>query len=252
MAASETSKAAIVTGAARGIGRASAIRLARSGYAIAIVDLLEDEAERTAAEIREIGVDAVAIKADVTSLAAADKAVTEIVERFGRLDVLVNNAGRTMSKGLLEITEQEWDTTIDVNLKSFFAWCRASAPVMLSQGGGRIVNISSLNAITGGVTRAVSKFAYSAAKAGVLGMTKSLSKELAPTIAVNAILPGIIRTDINAPQVNARESELVGSILLGRLGTVEDIASVVHYLAADPHMFMTGQYLVVDGGQWIT
>lgn len=252
MSVTEISKSAIVSGAARGIGKASAMRLARSGYAIAIIDLLEEEAENVAVEIRDLAVDAIAIKADVTSLKEADHAVARIHERFGRIDVLVNNAGRTMSKGILEITEEEWDATIDVNLKSFFAWCRAVAPVMLEQGGGRIVNISSLNAITGGVTRAVSKFAYSAAKAGVLGMTKSLAKELAPTIAVNAVLPGIIRTDINATQVAAREAELTESILLARLGTVEDIASVVHYLAADPHMFMTGQHLVIDGGQWIT
>lgn len=245
-------KAAVVTGAARGIGRASALRLAASGHAIAIVDLLGREAEATAADIRALGAEAMVVKADVTSLAAAEQGVADITARFGRVDVLVNNAGRTMAKGLLEITEQEWDATIDVNLKSFFCWCRAVAPVMLAQGGGRIVNISSLNAITGGVTRAVSKFAYSAAKAGVLGMTKSLAKELAPTIAVNAVLPGIIRTDINAAQVAAREPELVESILLGRLGGVEDIASIVHYLAAEPHMFMTGQHLVVDGGQWIT
>ena len=245
-------KAAIVTGAARGIGRAVALRLAQSGYAIAIVDLLADEAERTAHDIRGLGVDAMVVAADVSSLSAAEQGVAAILERFGRVDALVNNAGRTMAKGLLEITEDEWDATIDVNLKSFFCWCRAAAPAMLAQGGGRIVNISSLNAITGGVTRAVSKFAYSSAKAGVLGMTKSLAKELGPTIAVNAVLPGIIRTDINAAQVAQREAEFVDSILMRRLGSAEDIASIVHYLAAEPHMFMTGQHLVVDGGQWIT
>ena len=245
-------KAAIVTGAARGIGRAVALRLARSGYAIAIVDLLEQEAEETARDIRELGVEAMVVVADVSSVSAAKRGVADVRARFGRVDVLVNNAGRTMAKGILEITEEEWDATIDVNLKSFFAWCKAAAPVMLEQGGGRIVNISSLNAITGGVTRAVSKFAYSAAKAGVLGMTKSLAKELGPTIAVNAVLPGIIRTDINAAQVAQREAEFVDSILMRRLGSADDIASIVYYLAAEQHMFMTGQHLVVDGGQWIT
>jgi len=245
-------RAAIVTGGARGIGRAIALRLARSGYSLALVDILQREADETAGEIRALGVDAMVVTADVASLDAAERGVAGIVGRFGRIDVLVNNAGRTMSKGLLEITEEEWDATVDVNLKSFFCWCRAVAPVMLENGGGRIVNISSLNAITGGVTRAVSKFAYSAAKAGVLGMTKSLAKELGPTIAVNAVLPGIIRTDINAGQVATREAEFIDSILLRRLGSVDDIASIVHYLAAEPHMFMTGQHLVVDGGQWIT
>jgi 3-oxoacyl-[acyl-carrier protein] reductase len=245
-------KVAIVTGGARGIGRASALRLAECGFSIVIVDLLPEEAATSVALIRQTGVEAIFIEADVSVLKAALEGAARVKDELGRIDVLINNAGRTMPKGLLEITEAEWDATIDVNLKSFFCWCRAAAPYMLEQGGGRIINISSLNALTGGVTRAVSKFAYSAAKAGVLGMTKSLAKELAPTISVNAILPGIIRTEINAAQVALREEEFRKSILLDRLGTVDDIASLVLYLAAEKSMFMTGQHLVVDGGQWVT
>ena len=245
-------KTAIVTGAARGIGLASALRLARAGHDIVIVDLLADEAARAADSIRSTGQRARVAIADVSDLAAALRIADETVAEFGRIDLLVCNAGRTMSKGLLDITEAEWDATIDVNLKSAFCWARAVAPHMQAAGGGRIVNISSLNAITGGVARAVSKFAYAAAKAGILGLTRSLSKELAPLIAVNAILPGIIETDINAAQVSANREMLQDSILLQRLGRPEDIAAWVAFLGAEPDMFVTGQSVVVDGGQWVT
>lgn len=245
-------KVAIVTGAARGIGLASALRLARAGHDIVIVDLLEAEAEQAAAAIRATGCRARVAIADVTDLTAAIRIADETVGAFGRIDLLVCNAGRTMPKGLLEITEAEWDATINVNLKSAYCWARAVVPHMQMAGGGRIVNISSLNAVTGGVTRAVSKFAYAAAKAGILGLTKSLAKELAPLIAVNAILPGIIETDINTDQVNANRKMLCDSILLQRLGRPEDIAAWVAFLGAEPDMFVTGQSMIVDGGQWVT
>lgn len=248
----EAREVAIVTGAAQGIGRASAEALARSKRAVVIIDLQEEKAALVAAGINQSGGTAIAIAADVTDHQRAVAVVDEILARFGRVDALVNNAGRTMPKGLLEISEQEWDATIAVNLKSCFSWCQATVPAMLDGGGGRIVNISSLNAVTGGVTRAVSKSAYSAAKAGVLGLTRSLAKELAPRIAVNAILPGIIRTDINADMVDANKEMLVESILLGRLGNPVDIARWVNFLIAEPDMFVTGQSFVIDGGQWIT
>lgn len=245
-------RTAIVTGAARGIGKASAQRLAQAGFNIVIVDLLAEAAETTAEEIRAMGRRAKVAVADVTNLAEAVKIADETAAEFDRIDLLVCNAGRTMSKGLMDITEAEWDATIDVNLKSNYCWARAVVPHMRAIGEGRIVNISSLNAITGGVTRAVSKFAYSAAKAGILGLTKSLSKELAPEIMVNAILPGIIETDINTEKVSENREMLVESILLARLGRPEDIAAWVGFLGAEVDMFVTGQAVVVDGGQWIT
>jgi 3-oxoacyl-[acyl-carrier protein] reductase len=246
------SRVAVVTGAARGIGRACARRLAAAGTDIAVIDLLMDEAERTVGELRASGVRAQAIRSDVTKLDEARAAARVVHEQFGRIDILVNNAGRTMAKGLLEISEAEWAETIDVNLTSCFAWSRAVAPYMLAAGSGRIVNISSLNAITGGVTSAVSKFAYAAAKAGVLGMTRSLAKELGPGVAVNAVCPGVIKTELTAALVAEREAEISAGISLRRLGVPEDVAAAVEFFATAEPNFITGQYLVVDGGQWMT
>jgi 3-oxoacyl-[acyl-carrier protein] reductase len=242
----------VVTGGARGIGRACALALAGADMNVAVVDLLVDEAAQTVNQLRAVGVDAVAVESDVTDVAAAEVAAALIHRTFGRIDVLVNNAGRTSAKGLLEITVDEWHNTIAVNLTSCFAWSRAVVPYMQRAGHGRIVNMASLNAITGGVTSAVSKFAYAAAKAGVLGLTRSLAKELGPQISVNAICPGIIKTDLTAALIADREEELERGISLGRLGTPEDVAGLVVYLATAEPMWMTGQHLVVDGGQWVT
>ena len=171
MTAARPPSVAIVTGGARGIGRACAKALAGAGFDIALVDLLRPELDRTAAEIREIGREVLTFEADVSSFAEAQRIADETVARLGRIDVLVNNAGRSMPKGILEITEDEFDRTIAINLKSCFNYIRAVAPVMQAQGHGRIVSMSSLNAHTGGVTAAVSRFAYAAAKAGIFGMT---------------------------------------------------------------------------------
>ncbi len=162
----DKTRVAIVTGGARGIGRACAHALADAGYHLALVDLLVPEMERTADEIRARAGQAAIFEADVASFGRAHEIVSEIVRSWGRIDFLLNNAGRSMPKGLLEITEEEWDRTININLKSCFNWCKAVAPVMLEQSGGRMVSMSSLNAHTGGVTSAVSRFAYAAAKAG--------------------------------------------------------------------------------------
>ncbi|MGF7159199.1 3-oxoacyl-[acyl-carrier protein] reductase [Rhodoligotrophos appendicifer] len=243
---------AVVTGGARGIGRACVLALAAKGFDVGVVDLLAEAAEATAQDARGLGADAIAVQADVTDLAASLHAASAIRDRLGGIDVLVNNAGRTMGKGLMEISEEEWSSTIDVNLKSCFCWCRAVTPIMRAHGAGRIINMASLNAITGGVTSAVSKFAYAAAKGGVLSLTKSLAKELGPEIVVNAICPGIIKTELTAGLIAAREEELSAGITLRRLGVPEDIAAVVVFLATVEPNFMTGQHLVVDGGQWVT
>jgi 3-oxoacyl-[acyl-carrier protein] reductase len=246
-----SSRLAIVTGGARGIGRGCALELAQRGFQIALVDLLVPEMERTAAEIRAHGQDAACFEADVACFARAQKIADELRGRFGRIDFLLNNAGRSMAKGLLELTEEEWDRTLAVNLKSCFNWCKAVAPIMLAQGGGRIVNMSSLNAYTGGVTSAVSKVAYAAAKAGVLGLTRALAKELGPHILVNAVCPGFIETELVADLVEARRPELVKGIALGRLGTPQDVAQLVAFLATADPCFITGQDFTVDGFQWV-
>jgi 3-oxoacyl-[acyl-carrier protein] reductase len=162
----------------------------------------------------------------------------------------VNNAGKANPKGILDCTEEEFDHTIAVNLKSCFNYIQAFAPLMLRGGGGRIVSMSSLNAHTGGVTSAVSKFSYAAAKAGILGMTRALAKELGPSIAVNAICPGIIQTEIGNVLTRSRGAELARKIALGRVGAPQDVARMVAFLCAEEPNFITGQAFVIDGFQW--
>jgi 3-oxoacyl-[acyl-carrier protein] reductase len=248
---SGNSRVAIVTGGARGIGRACAHALAEQGHDIALVDLLVPEMESTAGEIRSRGARAAIYEADVALFPRAQEVVSEVVKGWGRIDFLLNNAGKPNPKGILEITEEEWDRTIDVNLKSCFNWCKGVAPVMLSQGRGRIVSISSLNAHTGGVTSAVSRFAYAAAKAGILGLTRALAKELGPAIAVNAICPGIIETELGNTLTRSRGPELTKGIALGRLGSPRDVANLVAFLATSEPCFITGQDFIVDGFQWV-
>jgi len=245
-------KVAIVTGGARGIGRGCALGLAEKGFDVALVDVLPAELERTSAEITALGRRALTFERDVRDYAAAQDVARQVRDAWGRIDFLLNNAGKSMPKGVLEITEDEFDATIDINLKSCFNYIRAVAPIMLDQeGGGRIASMSSLNAFTGGVTSAVSKFAYAAAKAGILGMTRALAKELGPTIAVNAICPGVIKTELGNSLTRAREPELIKGIALGRLGTPQDVAQLVVFLATAEPNFITGQAFQVDGFQWV-
>jgi 3-oxoacyl-[acyl-carrier protein] reductase len=251
MPESEVRKVAIVTGGARGIGRACAHALARAGHAIALVDLLKAEMERTAEEIRAIGQPALVFEADVASFGRAQEVADATLARFGRVDFLLNDAGKAMPKGILEIDEAEFDRTIAINLKSCFNYIRASAPIMLAQGGGRIVSMSSLNAYSGGVTTAVSRFAYAAAKAGILGMTRALAKELGPAILINAICPGVIETELGNALTRSRGSEIARSgVALRRLGKPDDVAQLVVFLATSEPCFITGQDFVVDGFQY--
>jgi len=178
-------KTALVTGGARGIGRACALALSDSGFDIALVDLLEKEMAATARGIEVRGRRTLTFQADVSDFAHAHAIVERVNAKWGQLDVLLNNAGAPNPKPILEITEAEFDRTIAINLKSCFNFIHAAAPIMLKQDtGGRIISISSINALSGGVTSAVSKHAYAAAKAGILGLTRSLAKELGPKVSV--------------------------------------------------------------------
>lgn len=242
---------AVVTGAARGIGRGSALALARHGFDLALADRLVDELSGTDEEVRALGGETLQLPGDVSDFADVQAKGRAVLERFGRVDVLVNNAGVSQPKSLIEISEDEYDRTIAINLKSCFSWSKAVAPAMLAQKAGRIINISSVSAHMGANPNAVSKFAYVTAKAGMLGMTRALCKELAPYVTVNAICPGSIRTDLTSALFDSRERELLGAIPLARLGTPADIAEVVAFLATVSPNFITGEVIDVDGGQYV-
>ena len=188
-------------------------------------------------------------EADVAVHARAAEVVRAVHADFGRIDALVNNAGRGNPKGITEITEEEFDRTIAVNLKSCFNFTQPVVPIMQAAGGGRIISMSSLNAFTGGVTSAVSKFSYGAAKPGILGMTRALAKELGPTIAINAICPGVIETEgLHATGISGSdfEKQAVAQTPLGRVGQPQDIAPAVVFLASAG--YITGEILTIAGG----
>jgi len=248
---SEARRVAVITGAARGIGRACAVALAHRGFDIAAVDFREPELASTMELVKAAGREAMAIRCDVSDFTASLKAGQDIIAMFGRIDALVNNAGVSQPKTLLEISEAEYDRTIAINLKGQFNWCKAVAPQMMAQGAGRIVNISSVSAINGAGPMAVSRFAYCTAKAGVLGLTRGLAKELAPAVTVNAICPGAIHTDLTDALFTARREMIVSSIPLNRLGTPEDIAEVAAFLLTVTPNFLTGEVIDVDGGQFV-
>ena len=242
----DTGSVAVVTGGARGIGLGCAMALAAKGFNLALVDVLEAELKEATGKHRASGVQAESFVADVSNFEKAEEVTEDILERYESIRVLVNNAGIGSSNDLLEISESEWDRTIDVNLKGCFNWSRAVVPSMRERGSGRIVNIASIAAYSGGTA---SKPAYAASKAGLLGMTRSLVKELGPSITVNAICPGTIKTDLTD---KALANNVPEGISLGRFGTPEDIGEVVAFLASAESNFITGQAITVDGFQSIT
>lgn len=243
-------RTALITGSGRGIGRGCALELAAREVDIALVDMIPADLARTRAEIVALGRCVLTFEADVSDHARAAEITTQVISQWGQIDILFNNAGKSNAKSMLEITEDEFDRTIAINLKGAFNYIHAVAPHMKAAGTGRIINMSSLNAHTGGVTSAVSKFSYAAAKAGLLGMTRALAKELGPEIHVNAICPGIIKTELSNDLIRARETELIKGIALGRSGTPADVAQLVAFLALSEPCFITGQDFVIDGMQW--
>lgn len=244
-------KTAIITGGGRGIGRGCALELAKQGCDIVLVDLIPEDLANTKAEVELLGQTCRTFLADVSDFVRAHDILAEIEEETGPVDILVNNAGKSNTAGITEITEESFDRTIAINLKGAFNWTHAAAPGMMRAERGRIVMMSSLNAYTGGVTSAVSRFSYTTAKAGLLGMTRALAKELAPHILVNAVCPGIIETERSNEMIRARKEDLVRGITLGRTGTPADVAQVVAFLCLSDPCFMTGQDLKIDGLQWI-
>jgi 3-oxoacyl-[acyl-carrier protein] reductase len=239
-------KVALVTGGGTGIGRAASLLLAREGAAVAVnFSRSQAEAEETAAEIREAGGQAMAVQADVADDAAVEGMVRRVVQEWGRLDVLVNNAGMTFfvdHTDLDALTEAMWDQILAVNLKGLFFCCRAAARVMRREGSGRIVNVASVAGLTG----RGSSIAYAASKAGAISVTKSLAIALAPEILVNAVAPGFVETRWTAGRDEYRAVCLTGTPL-ERVAGPEDVADSILYLARTD--FVTGQVVTVDGGR---
>ncbi len=235
-------KLALVTGASRGIGKACAIELAKAGYDIAVNYAGNVEAaNKTVEELKALGVNAEAFKFDVSDQEAAAKGVDEVLAKFGRIDVLVNNAGITRDGLFMRMSAENWNAVINTNLSSAFYVSQPVVKVMMKQRSGAIVNMSSVVGVSGNAGQAN----YSAAKAGLIGLTKTLAKELGSRgIRVNAIAPGFINTDMTK---DLDTSKFTDFIPLKRLGEPEDIAKAVKFLAVDAD-YVTGQVLEVDGG----
>ena len=237
---------ALVTGGSRGIGRAICLELARQGANVAVNYAGNAQAaEETAAACRELGVQAVTIRADVADAAACEAMVKEVISSFGSLHILVNNAGITRDNLALSISEADFDAVLDTNLKGAFCCCKAAYRPMMRQRYGRIINMSSVVGLRGNAGQAN----YSASKAGLIGLTKSLARELASrNVTVNAVAPGFIETDMTAALPEAVRAEMAKGIPAGRAGSPEDVANAVAFFTAEQGSYLTGQVLCVDGG----
>ena len=244
-------KNALVTGGSQGIGAAAALELAREGANVCLTYRKHaDEAEAYAAEIRKMGQKALALKCDISSFQEAEQVVQAAVDEFGTLDILVNNAGMNWDGVSWKMTEEQWDRVLEVNLKGYFNFTRHAAPIFKEKKYGKIINITSINGLRG-------KFGqsnYSASKAGIIGYTKAVAKELgAFGINVNAVAPGLIETAM-LKQSEARDKIIdmaMAEIVLKRVGQPEDLANLVAFLASDKARHITGEVIKVDGGQYI-
>jgi 3-oxoacyl-[acyl-carrier protein] reductase len=238
-------KVAVVTGAGRGIGKAIALRLAGEGAVIAACGRTLANVESTAGEIAKLGGKATAYAVDVANSAQVAETCAKILKEFGRVDVLVNNAGITRDQLLLRMTDDEWDAVLNTNLKGAFLFTKTLSRAMLKQRSGRIINITSIIGLTGNAGQSN----YAASKAGLIGFTKSVARELASrNITANAVAPGFIVTEMTDALGEPAREVLKTRIALGRLGTAEDVAHVVLFLASDLAAYVTGQVITVDGG----
>ncbi len=233
-------KVAVVTGAGRGIGKAIALRLAGEGAAVACCGRTLGNVEAVAQQIA-----GKAYAVDVVNGAQVAETCEKILQEFGRVDVLVNNAGVTRDQLVMRMSEEEWDTVLDTNLKGAFHFTKSLSRAMLKQRSGWIINISSIIGLTGNAGQSN----YAASKAGLIGFTKSMARELASrSITVNAVAPGFIVTDMTDGLGAEAKQALQGRVALGRLGSPEDVANAVLFLASDLASYVTGQVLTVDGG----
>ncbi len=239
-------RCALVTGGSRGIGRAVCLELARAGFAVAVNYAGNQQAaQETAEACRALGVKAEIFAADVSRPEECARLFEEVLAAFGRVDVLVNNAGVTRDNLILRLSEEDFDKVLDTNLKGAFFCCKAAARPMMKQRFGRIINLTSVVGLRGnpGQTN------YSASKAGLIGLTKSLAKELASRgITANAVAPGFIDTDMTRAMPEAAKAAMNGTIPLGRPGQPEEVARAVAFFASEESGYITGQVLCVDGG----
>jgi 3-oxoacyl-[acyl-carrier protein] reductase len=239
-------KVAVVTGASRGIGRAIALELARRGASLVVnYNHSSEAAQDVVATIEENEGKAIAVQADVGDFDQAATLIKTTQETFGQIDILVNNAGTTRDQLLMLLREEDWDIVLRTNLKSVFNCCKAAARPMMRQRAGRIISISSVSGLIGqgGQTN------YAASKAGIIGFTKSLAKELGPrNVTVNAIAPGFVPTDLTANLSDDLKEQAIAATPLRRMGKPEEIAYAVAFLASDEAAFITGEVLTVDGG----
>lgn len=241
-----TDKTAVITGASRGIGRAIALHMAKLGARVIInYNGSEEKAKEVQKEIIEAGGRAFIYRCDVSDFKQCESFVREIVEKFGRIDILVNNAGITKDGLLMSMSEEAFDSVVQVNLKGTFNMIRFVSRQMLKQRSGRIINMASVVGVSGNAGQAN----YAASKAGVIGLTKSAAKELASRgITVNAIAPGYISTDMTEQLKDEVKTQIAGMIPMGTLGEPKQVASVAAFLASDEAAYITGQVLHVDGG----
>lgn len=236
---------AVVTGAGRGIGRGIALKFAAEGADVVCVSRTVENSEKVANEVRALGRKAWAVAVDVSDGVAVTAAAKQILVDAGRVDVLVNNAGVTRDGLLMRMSDADWDTVLDTNLKGAFVFTKAFTRAFLKQSAGRIINVSSVIGLIGNAGQCN----YSASKAGLIGFTKAVARELASRgITCNAIAPGFIETDMTAELHDEMRAELLKKIPLGTLGQVEDIAGAALYLASPAARYITGQVLTVDGG----
>lgn len=242
-------KIALVTGGSRGIGRAVALKLAQYGADVAVnYSGSREKAEQTAEEIRALGRRAVVVQADVSKKEDCERMFREVSEALGTVDILVNNAGITRDNLAVRMSEEEFDSVIDTNLKGAFFCMKLAGTAMMKKRYGRIISLSSISGIRGNA----GQINYCAAKAGVVGMTKCLAKELASRgVTVNAVAPGYIDTDMTAVLPEKVKEAVLAQIPLKRMGRPEDIAEAVAFLASDRASYITGQVLMVDGGMGI-